>query len=292
MDSFQILEHAVWGAIIARKFGNMNRRLENMYDVLGKTDADVNQHTVGTKTLLQTAVSAGDFDVVKMLLCSGANPNIVYCDARGDSRSALDCLSEICHMRGEQERYNIAEILMQYDADVNTRSTRRSIPLLHICCSYGDLKFVELLFAYGVDTATLFGHEGGQLSITPLVFAVRNKYHPENTVPLIQLLMRHGANIHLTDRYKHTLLHAIATNKNGHNLSAMHFLVNHGVKDSEDKDGCSAGELAVNSAGPYVVSQQKAKQFGDSLHEMFEEYQNGQHFPEFDKYSHLLFDTV
>jgi ankyrin repeat protein len=228
---------------------------------------DVNLCKHGGKTLLQTAVSAGDADVVAMLLDHGADANSSYCGPYG----IVDCLSELCHMPTQEGRYDIAVALMANGANMYTEFTGCSFSILQLCCARGDLEFVQLMFKNGLELGKPHSDMYTEMYITPMVLAARNSISPANTVPLMELLVKNGANIHSKDRYGHTLLHSIASNHGQFNYDAVQYLVDHGVRDLKDKDNMSASDLAEVYANDAGYPSEFAKEFGYTLSEMIEE---------------------
>jgi ankyrin repeat protein len=271
MTSFVDLQSAIEAAITAKKIGNIDGRLNRVCNILIQNDRHINQHADGTKTLLQTAVSAGDLEIVEILLCHGGDPKIPYFPPN-DIRGGIDCLSEICLMHAEPDRYKIAEFLLKYGASGRTPYTQRGFPLLHICCFYGDLEFVELLFKYDRNVNIPLSDEFKHLTMTPLVFAVRNQVRPENTVQLVKILMDHGEDIFAKDFNGHTLLHAIASNGSGYNIDAMHFLVFEGLNDDLDVNFETASEVAANASRLLSVPIENARDFDIILHHIQEAY--------------------
>jgi hypothetical protein len=271
MTSFGDLQVAVEAAIMAKKIGNIDGRLNRVCNILIRNDRHINQHANGTKTLLHEAVSAGDFEIVEILLSHGGDPKIPYFPPN-DIRGGLDCLSEICLMREEPDRYKIAEFLLKYDASGRTPYTWHGFPLLHICCSYGDVEFVELLFKYDRNVNRQLSDEFKHLDMTPLVFAVRNQVHPENTVQLVEILMDHGEDIFAKDINGHTLLHAIASNGCAYNLDAMYFLVSEGLNDDLDVNGETASQVAANASRLRAVPGENPQGFAIELYHIQEAY--------------------
>jgi len=261
------LEETVCSAIVARKCGNMEFRLTPLRSLLKTNSVDVNLCRYGSKTLLQAAVSAGDADVVGMLLDHGADPNSFY----DESDCRVDCLSELCRMPTQEGRYDIAVALMGRGANMYTTNTGCSFSILELCCTRGDLEFVQLLFKNGLKLGKAHSDMDPEWDITPMVLTVRNSITPENTVPLMELLVQNGANIHTKDRYGHTLLHSIASNHFQFNYDAMQYLVEKGLRDVEDTNNMSASALAERYAYNAGYPIEFAKEFGHSLSRMIEE---------------------
>ena len=264
MPSIQTLEATVCNAIEARKCGNMEYRLHHLYSLLRMNREDVNLCKHRGKTLLQTAVSAGDVDVVAMLLDHGAKANSSYFGPNG----RVDCLSELCRMPTQEGRYHMAVALIVHGANMYTKYTGCSFSILELCCARGDLEFVQLLFKNGLELGKSHRDMDPEMDITPMVLAVRNSISPANTVPLMELLVQNGANIHTQDRYGHTLLHSIASNHCQFNYDAMQYLVENGVRDVEDNDGMFASALAERDAKNAGYSSECADEFGNCLSQM------------------------
>ncbi|KAH0522744.1 hypothetical protein TsFJ059_006542 [Trichoderma semiorbis] len=88
---------------------------------------------------LEEAAAAGDIDIVKFLLHSGADPN--YRDR--DGWSAI-------HWAAERSHYDMVDLLLEKGADVNAVSSYGTSPL-HCAANGGDASLVALLLEKGAD---------------------------------------------------------------------------------------------------------------------------------------------
>ncbi|MEM7541756.1 MAG: ankyrin repeat domain-containing protein [Pseudomonadota bacterium] len=140
-------------------------------NVLWQIDKQVINQTVSGMTPLMTAASAGNGEIVGMLLEHGADPN-----QRGSSqRTALQYAAE-------KNRIDAAVKLLDSGADINGYDNTRLTPLTMAA----DRDFTDL--------AALLVERGADVNIahvngwTPLIDAARN-----GNLALVQLLLRAGA---------------------------------------------------------------------------------------------------
>jgi ankyrin repeat protein len=241
MNPFSIIAAAVKKATENSKINatcrHDDRRIHELNLVLNTQKNSINDCKQGCNSHLQTAVCYADLAVVETLLDHGANPNSFVTGEQGP----LDCLSEVFFLYEHPNRYKIAAALLDKFADASTIKTRMHLPLLQVCCFYGDIQFLQLLYDKGKFSNTVDSY------IRPVVYAVRNTYHPEQTVNLVQLLIKHGETLTATDPYNHTLLHALASSSVKNKKNIIKFLVDHEVVDCQDQDGMYATEVAFLS---------------------------------------------
>ena len=238
MNSFSIIAAAVKKATENSKINatcqHDDQRIQQLNHVLNTKKNSINDCNEGCNSHLQTAVCYADLAVVETLLDHGANPNSFVTGEQGP----LDCLSEVFFLYEHPNRYKIAAALLDKFADASTIKTRMHLPLIQVCCFYGDIQFLELLYEKGKFRNTVDSY------IRPIVYAVRNTYHTEQTVNLMKLLIKHKETLTATDPYNHTLLHALASSEVKDNQNVIKFLVDHGVVDCQDQDGMYAVEVA------------------------------------------------
>jgi hypothetical protein len=241
-------------AIKQGKSGHTKTRIDNLESVLSDRKRFINDYELGGESLLQTAVDCADLEVVQTLLSYDADPNSFRAEEHGE----LDCLSEAFYLNGHRHRYEIAAALLKSGADANTLRTKADLPLLQICCFYGDFEFVKLLYECGTFKNTVDSY------ISPMVYAVRNTFHPEHTVQLMKLLIEHGESLVTKDPYHHTLLHALASSPVKDNRNVIKFLVENGVVDCKDDDGLYATQIAFRSC----VNSDQRKAAGEFMVEL------------------------
>ncbi|XP_077999495.1 ankyrin repeat and SOCS box protein 10-like [Glandiceps talaboti] len=162
----------------------------------------------GKTTPLLLAVCCGYVECLKVLIENGAAVNLLPCQSHHTalqlaSRSPFN--SGIC-----------AEILLSCGAIVNIPNSDGYTPL-HTSVSHGKLEVAQLLLESGAEVnRTAFENE------SPLLLAAS---YPLD-FPMIQLLLKHGANPKLGDKYRNTPLQ-LAT-KQVH-LHAVKLLLQHGA---------------------------------------------------------------
>jgi ankyrin repeat protein len=122
-----------------------------------------------TQSALWHATSAGNVELVKLLLCNKALDG-----AQGEP--ALIAAVNL-------ENITIAELLLEHGADPDERDVRRNTPL-HLACRNGNHDIVALLMRHGADSDRI--DSSGK---TYLAFATFR-----GDVPLVKTLLENGAN--------------------------------------------------------------------------------------------------
>ncbi|NOY23291.1 MAG: hypothetical protein GXO70_07260 [Acidobacteria bacterium] len=91
------------------------------------------------RTVLDVAVTTGNFKMVKWILKNGGNPNL--------NDGSLSALSQACI----DDQFKIAAILLKYGADPNFKSFLHTTPVVDAIESAGDEKLALLLINHGAD---------------------------------------------------------------------------------------------------------------------------------------------
>jgi ankyrin repeat protein len=188
--------------------------------------ADVHEHDGRRNTPLHLAVAYGHVEVSRMLLERGAKPN-VWND--GGSTPLLAASTE-----GFSE---VVQLLLDHDAQVHVHDNNGNTPL-HSAAANGHVEIARILL---LDRRVEINSrdDGG---CTPLHVASREGY-PD----IVQLLLDHGAHVHVHANLGNTPLHRAATN--GHTEAARILLEHDAQVDTRNNRGSTS--LHVASAGGY-----------------------------------------
>ncbi|KAI9853697.1 MAG: hypothetical protein M1813_001836 [Trichoglossum hirsutum] len=157
----------------------------NFVSILLEKGADVN-HPMGRYAgALCQAARVGHEGIVKMLLESGAEP--------GGTPALHDAVNH--------DHYDIARLLVENGADVNTRGGECGAPLVAAACQGGRRRLMELLLTNGADpNLQVCGLYGCALHGASSFLAVEN----------VKLLLEAGANIDIPGEFG-TALQIVAT---------------------------------------------------------------------------------
>ena len=148
----------------------VHRREEAMVECLLKSGADVNVLEADGSTALHRASKNGSAGIVKLLLDSGANTQMLE---RRDGRSPL-------YLACFHDRLEVVRLLLQEGANPNVIET---IPPLHVATGYNRLAMVECLLEYRADIEAISSD-----GFTPLINAV---YYGH--LPAVEMLIKRGA---------------------------------------------------------------------------------------------------
>ena len=145
---------------------------------------DVNRRVRGSCVLLNHAASGGYLDIVRLLLESGADPNVT-------DNVEYDALYDAC----SEGHFDVVKLLFEFDSP--HKITEETINSAYLCACYdGHLEIVSYLIGKGADVNATGG--GGRLAID---YAIR-----KNNIPLAELLMESGFNVN-TIYYERSALH-------------------------------------------------------------------------------------
>ena len=203
-------------------------------DLLLQRGMDVNISGYFYGTALQAASCVGNVEVVERLLESGAETDILH-DAYGTAlRAAViqghedlvrllitygadvnlrnnDCSDSVLHLALGSRNNAIFKLLMDAGADMNITTSKQHVLIL--ACEQGDSALVEHLLARGVDvsvsgTKPEHWHDSFYQKATPLHAACANRH-----LPVVQLLLDHGADVEKTNESSATpLIAAVRAN--------------------------------------------------------------------------------
>ena len=219
----------------ASRVGNIQ-----IVDCLLKSGADVNILSGVHGTALRAAVIRGHEDLVRMLIAQGADINLRYED---QSHSVL-------HLALESRNIAIFELLLDAGTDINAKKNHVEHVLM-LACKHGDTTLVELLLASGVDPSVSGTKSECYLFIryekaTPLHAACANSH-----LPVVQLLLDHGADIEKTNESSATpLIAAVRAN----DLSVICSLLDAGADVNHAVDVTPLSE-AAGKCGLEIVEE-------------------------------------
>ncbi|XP_076454959.1 ankyrin repeat and SOCS box protein 16-like [Babylonia areolata] len=143
------------------------------------------------KTALHFAVTSGNAALVHLLLRHHASP------ARPDAYKYT-----ALHAAVACDRPDMCEMLLRWGAKVDERSDESMTPLMLACATRGlsrQHELVQLLLEKGADVNANSGYltYTSPAYLTSLVEYLRNM-ESDVTLPLLQTLVRYGANVHFT----------------------------------------------------------------------------------------------
>jgi ankyrin repeat protein len=225
-------------------------------------------------TLLATAVSEIDFEVVQILLEYGADPNVLC----GRYPDQYNCIFRVS---SDMRSLDIATMLINHGLDVNAKmpeghpeDLNRYSTALHCVCMNHNFAVARMLLANGAYVNVV-----DSKGMTPAVCVMARNEHcsrEEAAVQTIRVLMEYGADVHAIDKFGRTLVHMCAITPRGeYNMKLVRFLVvDHGVQDLLDFKGQSASDAAYEEFSFNDFQRRSSRLFGKRLQEMFEEHRH------------------
>ena len=138
---------------------------------------------------LLDACQAGDFEAAKQALEDGADPD-------HGTRNALNTGITPIFLCASNGNRDIAELLIQYNADVNVRNEFDGTICLHYAASNGHPEICKLLLRSGSKVNTK-----NRLGWTPLMDGAEI-----GCVEVIDILIKEGADVNMENREQHTAL--------------------------------------------------------------------------------------
>ena len=190
--------------------------------------ADVNTRRNDHRTPLHVASYYGNIEIVRLLLDHGADP-----EANAEGNMGEKPLHKVSYgkYRSPEDGVRIAQLLLEHNADVNTRRNNRQTPL-HIASYFGIVEMVRLLLDRGADPEA---DADGDMGSKPLHFVSHGKYRSkEDGVHVAQLLLERGADVN-TRRHDHrTPLHVASYSGN---VEIVYLLLDHGADPEANAEG-------------------------------------------------------
>jgi hypothetical protein len=166
------------GLVDAAKDGNID-----LVRSLLENGTEVDQKDTCGITSLMVACQIGIFEMVKLLLENGANPNAVdYFDLEF-GREELPPI-----LRTSDKA--IIELLVKYGADIHVSAKLDGRTVLHRACEAGHQSTVELCVNMKADVNAVL--QNGE---TPLMTAIKS-----GKLEIVRLLVEHGANVNQEDK--------------------------------------------------------------------------------------------
>ncbi|XP_046553082.1 ankyrin repeat domain-containing protein 50-like [Haliotis rubra] len=167
---------------------------KGVVELLVKFGADLSLNGKSGSNILHYACSSGQFDVVKYVL----SLNEVDIDSRGWKKRTPVMAAAV---KGHKE---VVELLVKHGADLSI-SEKSGSNILHLACSNGQFGVVE----YVLSLNSVDINRRGYMKRTPVMIAAESG-HKE----VVELLVKHGANLLLTDKHGDNILHRAC--KEGH----------------------------------------------------------------------------
>ena len=229
------------------------------------------------ETPLHNAVVSRKMKVVELLLTKGANVN----NTNKSDVTPLHLATEYCIKETFQ-------LLLRNGANVNVKRQKDSWTPLHIAISSRQTKVAKLLVSYGADvnapdksgkTPIFYAIDYGDLKTTKLLLTNKAtiKDNPElltnatkkKDIEIVELLLKHGADINSSDVHGRTALHFAALNRSGRlskprldkdpNINVKgeiaKLLLSRGANvNAKTKDGMTALQAAAHNGYANVVA--------------------------------------
>ena len=194
--------------------------------LLKYADQNTVLHLAKDKQLLLFACSNDHFEVVKLLLELGADPNLIGTTRDFEGRT---CLSIAC----SNLNLNIVRLLLEKGAGPNLPDLNGVTPLLQATAS-DRIDTMKLLLAHGADTNMVFG-----IYDAPFIVACDC-----NNIKAIRLLLAYGADINAVAKNGDTPL-IRAVHRHVPHRGLVQFLLERGADPSlADKHGKTALDYA------------------------------------------------
>ena len=216
-----------------------------MVDILLQSGADVNAKSINSITPIYIAVSDGDEAISKHLLQYRCNPNIIAADGHpilyiavakrfnniakllidhGANVNAQDNYGETSlHQAINSNNKEITDLLLLHGANPNINTYMLGNTPLHMACDRQLYDMIKLLISNG-SNLNVYNSVGD----TPLITTLRSTFaNDETTLTIVKFLLRHDADLNVTDRYNENAL-SMARRKKFTRISSL--LLQHGAR--------------------------------------------------------------
>ena len=228
--------------------------INDMVTFLINNDVNVNAKDQDGWDALKLSVSLGEYDLTKLLLENGANPNQLFYDGTtslmGAATDRMDLVRLLINSRADinirdnlgnsalifsiyHNKTDIARYLIEKNADINYRNKDGGSPFV-IAARAGNFDVVKLLIKRGADI-----NEKGEGGVTALMVAIIN-----NNNNLARLLISNNPDVNETTDLGVTALMCAAK---GGSIDMVKLLMNSGADMSEEPD-IKTGDNALSVA--------------------------------------------
>lgn len=173
-----------------------------------------------------------DINIIEDYLKNGADPGIY-------NKNRQTCLHLVCIL----DRFDIAKLLLNYDANPNPVYSINNILPLHLSVKLGSDNITKLLLEYGADI-----NSKDRIGWTPIYSAAWN-----TDISNLRTLIEYNADINNISKYKWTPLHVACNSKN--NLcNNVELLIKNGAKiNVSDDNGLTPLYLACMMQDEEVI---------------------------------------
>jgi ankyrin repeat protein len=256
----------------------LHNRHTHVAELLYQRGADIELAGYNNRNLLVD----GHVDAVRWLLEHGANVNFrqqTDCQASfpecdnfllsnddGIANAAMDHAGSPLHLASLHDHFNIMRLLIQRGADVTSQDNLNSTPL-HLAALRGGTDSVELLIEHGADVNTPNKENSAPLHLASYVVSaesvqsfiqheadVTGQDNADVVVGLwdarartVEILIRHGADVHARDENNSTPLHLASSCGRA---NAMQLLIQHGADVAAlDNNDSTPSHLVSGSRG-------------------------------------------
>ena len=195
------------------------------------------------KTPLYFAVRYNNVKLTRLLLAHEAKPDKivrdVYYDERYNNETPLICAVRKGH-------YDIVDLLIKYDADVNIRIKTYDADdveiygdsALHLAVKSEQTNITKLLLKHGASPNIV-----NELGQTPLFYAVNESRNYE----IIKLLIKYGARINIIDNHGKNMFDYVRhTRKFIKHFTQNLYMINMNVSDDSDDDSDDDDEINID----------------------------------------------
>jgi len=195
-------------------------------------------------TPLHQAISIGEVEIVKLLIDSGADLNVV--EGEHKYRSMVTRNWTPLHLAASGNDPQIVKYLLIAGAKVDVRDARERTPL-HVAISEGNSEILKELIAGGADVNAMAYRGYSSYQQSALHIAVTH-----NSPKSVEVLLKAGADFNVQDQRGNTPLHEVATTDN---VEIAKLLISAGTNiNIKNKENQTALDVAVRYQNKKVVN--------------------------------------